>query len=62
MKSKQKIFKLLWLFLIVEVPLPLLSQSLGEILKFAKTRSLRARIAATEFDISKLYYKYYKAE
>lgn len=62
MKSKQKIFKLLWFFLIVEVPLPLLSQSLGEILKFAKTRSLRARIAATEFDISKLYYKYYKAE
>ena len=62
MKSKQKIFKLLWFFLIVEVPLPLLSQSLGEILKFAKTRSLRARIAAAEFDISKLYYKYYKAE
>ncbi len=62
MKSKQKIFKLLWIFLLLEVPLPLLSQSLDEILRLAKNQSLKAKIAAKEFGISRLDYKYYKAE
>lgn len=62
MKSKQKIFKLLWIFLVLEVPLPLLSQSLDEILKLAKSQSLKAKMAAKEFGISRLDYKYYKAE
>lgn len=62
MKSKQNIFKLLWLFLVLEVPLPLSSQSLDDILKLAKNQSLKAKIAAKEFGISQLDYKYYKAE
>ena len=62
MESKRKIFRLICLFLMLVISLPLQSQSLNDILQLAKSQSLKAKIAAKEYGISLLDYKYYKAE
>ena len=62
MESKRKIFRLICLFLMLVISLPLQSQSLNDILKLAKSQSLKAKIVAKEYGISLLDYKYYKAE